>query len=242
MRAVMRIDKKRKLEPGKTGVLRNPKDYFVALRDKSAWLQLSAEDVAAQHGMILMSLVDRYVCFDEGSATRKRDVAQVKNQLDSLIRRLETLAGEAENLGAMKVDTWLPGFPLEYCLGTAPETDVLKRCADSLRAHAATLKNLKRTFAREWSLRQSTRAWYLLMLYVYCCAATGRRVTYSEIADLVNAGLSANEKPGVISEEVIRMQLKRLNRSATAERAGRIKAVMDQYWRHRRRPPNANTP
>lgn len=223
-------------------MLRNPKDYFVALRDNSVWLQLSSEDVAAQHGMILMSIVDRYVCFDEGSTTRKRDVARVKKRFDGLIRRLETLAGEATNLGAMKVDTWLRGFPLAHCLGTTPEAGFLQRCADSLHAHATTLKDLRRTFAQEWSFRQSTRAWYLLMLHAYCCAATGRRVTYSEIADLLNAGLSANEKPGVITEEVIRMQLQRLNRSATAERAERIRAVMDQFWRYRRRPPNANTP
>ena len=239
MRAVIRADKKSKLKLGKP---RDPKDYFAALRNNSVWMQLSSQDVAAQHGAILMLIVDRYVCFDEGSVTRKRDGARVKNRFNGLIRRLETLAGEAEALDAMRVDTWLPDFPLALCLGTTPQAGFLQRCADSLRDHAATLKELKCTFAREWSVRQSTRAWYLVMLHVYCCAATGRRVTYSEIADFLNAGLSANDKLSVITEDVVRMQLQRLNRSATAKRAGRIKEVMDRFWRYKRFPPNANTP
>jgi hypothetical protein len=244
MRAVMRTDnnKKSKLKPCKAGGPQDPKDYFAALQNNSVWLRLSSQDVAAQHGAILRSIVESYVCFDEGSTTRKRDAARVKNRFDSLIRRLETLAGEAEGLGAMSVETWSPGLPLALCLGTAPQTGFLQRCAVSLRAHAATLKELKRTFTQEWSLRQSTRAWYLLMLHAYCCAATERRVTYSEIADFLNAGLIANRKPSVITEEVIRMQLQRLNRSTTAARANRIKAVIDQFWHYRRCPPNANTP
>jgi len=242
MRAVMRTDTRSKPKLGTPGVLQNPKDYFATLPNNPVWQQLSSEDVAAQHGMILMSLVDRYVCFDERSNPRKRDAARVKSGFDGLIRRLETLAGNAENLGTMKIDTWLPGFPLAYCLGTTPQNGLLQGCADSLRAHATTLKELKRRFAKEWSLRESTRAWYLLMLHVYCCAASGRQVTYSEIGDLLNAGLTANGKLGVITEEAIRMQLQRLNRPATAERAGKIKAIMDQYWSYRRSRPNANTP
>jgi hypothetical protein len=220
----------------------SPKEYFAALRNNSVWLQLSSQGFAAQHGAILMLMVDRYACFDEGSTTRKRDAARVKSRFDGLIRRLETLASEAEDLGGMSVDTWVPGFKLAQYLGTTPQTGFLQRCADSLRAYAATLKKLKRTFAQEWSVRQGTRAWYLLMLHVYCCAATGRRVTYGEIADFLNAGLSANDKPSVITEDVIRMQLQRLNRSATADRAGRIKALMDQFLSNMRFPPNANTP
>jgi hypothetical protein len=133
----------------------------------------------------------------------------------------------------------MDGTPLEDCLalparlgmgmGIDPPADFFLAWPADLRSCAARLDELKTTLAQAWSIRQSSGALYAFILYSYCREATRGKATYAEVADLLNAGLEANDVQETVGEDVLRMQLRRLNRSQTQPLRQQLQSLMKQY-------------
>ena len=98
-------------------------------------------------------------------------------------------------------------------LGLNPPSDFFRTWPAGVRAHAERLRRLKKTVAQGWSIRQSSSAEYVLMLYLYCREATAGKATYRHIADLLNAGWEASGIDNIVNEDVVRMQVRRLQRA-----------------------------
>jgi hypothetical protein len=101
----------------------------------------------------------------------------------------------------------------------------------SLIIAKAFLQELKQNLAEEHSVRLPPLSQVLAWLYLYCCAGAGRRVTYRQIADLLNAGFVANASETEISEGTVRMGLLRFKRSAAAMSYESLELLMKDYVR-----------
>jgi hypothetical protein len=178
------------------------------------------------------------VCSSWESGRRKKDLDEVKRRCDGLIRRLESLATECENLGMMRLKH-LRGMALSATLslpvrlglglGLNPPSDFFRTWPAGVRAHAERLRRLKKTVAQGWSIRQSSSAEYVLMLYLYCREATAGKATYRHIADLLNAGWEASGIDNIVNEDVVRMQVRRLQRPKTAALFQDVERLVKQY-------------
>jgi hypothetical protein len=185
----------------------------------------------------LLLFLNACVWEDEAVGSLKKDLDSLKSQFDGLIRRLETTSAKIVSVGTMRI-------------GDNPVRDSL--AFDSIDARVATkfardyffielpaslvwakafLKELKQNLAEEHTVRRPTRGMQLAYLYLYCCASTGRRVTYREIADLLNAGLIARDSGRLIDEATVRMGLIRFKNSAEAMSYELLESQMKDYVR-----------
>ncbi len=186
----------------------------------------------------LVDLVIPCVCADWESSHRQQDLDQLKRRSDSIIKRLESLASDAETLGAMRL-RHLDGASLAFSLalpmvlGTSlridPPADFFLTWPADLRACAARLENLRTTLVEGWSVRQSGGALNTFILYRYCREVTGGKASYADLANVLNAGLHANGSATTVGEDGLRMQLRRLEREHTEPLIRQIESLMKKY-------------
>jgi len=119
---------------------------------------------------------------------------------------------------------------LRLDLGINPPPDFFDKWPTGLRVYAARLERFKQSIVQGWSIRQHSASEYVLMLHLYCCEATAGKASWRHIADLLNAGREAAEIHGkVATEDVLRMQIRRLGRPKPGSLPQHLKALMKQY-------------
>jgi hypothetical protein len=186
----------------------------------------------------LLALLIPCVCAGWESGRRKKDLDEIKKRCDGLIRRLESVASEGESLGKMRLKH-MDGMALStslalpvslgLALGLDPPHDFFVAWPASVRAHAARLRRLKQTLAERWSPKQNSAAQYVYMLYLYCLEATAGKATYRHVAELLNAGWEASGIHSTVTEDVVRMQVRRLKRPQTASLLQALETFMKVY-------------
>jgi hypothetical protein len=155
----------------------------------------------------------------EAEAFEKRNLDSVKRELGSIVRRVETLGGEIAALGATPVGFVQffrhPVFGEKNARGEPKfsRNYLFREFPDSLTHFTTVVKELKHAIAERHSVRHNPPARRIAYLYLYCCAATGRHVTYREMADLLNAWFLEIGSQRVVSEASVRMALQRFKRA-----------------------------
>ena len=187
----------------------------------------------------LLSLIQ--ACVEEGrfKASHKKDLDLLKIGLDRVIGRLDALRTDVLSLGTTRIGL----NPLRSSSAfdsidarvqvTFARDYLFTELPGSLDWAKLFLEELKQFIAEEHSVRNQTAGWLLAWLYLYCCTATGRLVTYRETADLLNAGLIAKGSEDLVDEATVRMRLNRFKNSATAMSYENLELLMKDYVRSR---------
>jgi hypothetical protein len=204
-------------------------------REASRTLERLISDGCAPE--FLLSLVQSCVWGDLVTGLHKKVLDALKDQLDRIIRSLEALKTDVVSLGA----TWIGGDPLQSSIAfDSIDARMQTRFArhylfielpGTLTCAKALLTELKQVISEEHSVRNHTSGRQVAWLYLYCSAATGRLVTYREIADLLNAGLIARGGEHLIGERTIGMRLTRFKNSAAAMSYENLESLMKDYVR-----------
>jgi hypothetical protein len=201
---------------------------------KSTFVRLISDGCALR---VLLWLLAGYVWEEQVLALWKKDLDSLKSEFDGLIRRLEALSAKIVSVNSARIlenSLWdsLAFDLIDERVGTKFARDYMfSQLPGSLVWAKAFLQELKQNLAREHSVRQQPPAGRLAWLYLYCCAGTGRRVTYREIADLLSAGFVAKGSERVISEATVRMGLQRFKNSAAALSYEHLELLMKDYVR-----------
>jgi hypothetical protein len=184
----------------------------------------------------LLTLVRSCVYEGYAKSLHKKDLDALKDRLDRMIRRLEALKTDVLSLGTTHI-----GFDSLWSSSAFDSIDarvqttfardyIFTELPGSLGWARALLMELKQIISEEHSVRQNPGMMFG-WLYLYCCAATGRRVTYREIADLLNAGFMEKGNEGTITEATVRMRLNRFKKSASAMSYENLELLMKDYVR-----------
>jgi hypothetical protein len=207
-----------------------------SLHVERTWPELVARGC---HERPLLDLLFPCVRCDWDLSRRQKDVDDLKLRCDRLVKKLKSVATDSEILGRMRVEH-MGGMPLSSILalpvnlgiglGIDPPADFFDRWPTDLRAHAAHLEGLKRSIVQGWSVRQHSASEYVLMLYLYCGEATTGKARWRHIADLLNAGWEAMDiYDNLATEDVLRMQIRRLGRPKAGSLFEHLETLMKRY-------------
>lgn len=172
------------------------------------------------------------------SELRKKDLNEIKTCCERLVRRLEDIAHDSENLGKLRLKhmngealSTVLSLPVSLGLGIGlvPPAGLFAELSAELREQALRLKGLERAIAEAWSMRHRSAAWYVLLLYLYCRKATRGKATYKNLAEIMNAGWEASGVDERVTEDRVRMQVCRLKRPQTAGLLQATEALMTRY-------------
>jgi hypothetical protein len=186
---------------------------------------------------ILLSLVRSCVWGEYVKGLHKKELDALKDRLDRIIRRLEALRTDVLSLGKTRIgfDPLWSSTAFESIDARVQTTFardyMFTELPGSLAWAKAFATELKQAIAEEHSVRHETYSQMLAWLYLYCCAATRRRVTYREIADLLNAGLIEKGSEFTVSEGIVRMRVNRFQVSAAAMSYENLELLMKDYVR-----------
>jgi hypothetical protein len=186
---------------------------------------------------VLLFLLNGCTQWHQSVAVSKKELDWAKGRFDSVLRRLVCARQAVIDLSTIRIQgnsLWdSSSFDL---INSRVGTDFSRQFTfvelpGNLNWAEAFLKELKQNLAKEYAVRRLTLSRQIAWLYLYSGASAQRRVTFCEMADLLNAGLIANNGVQLVSEASVRMSLQRFKRSDVAMSYERLRVLMKDYVR-----------